>query len=49
MSKTQVLLLIGAFLTLTFGSFIYYVITWDPCACSPTGLTAPGAIESDYA
>ncbi len=29
MSKTRILLLIAAFLTVTIGSFIYYVATWD--------------------
>lgn len=29
MSNLQVLLLITAFLTLTIGSFIWYIATWD--------------------
>ena len=29
MTNLQVLLLIAAFLTLTIGSFIYYIATWD--------------------
>lgn len=29
MSKTRILLLIAAFLVITFGSFVYYVATWD--------------------
>jgi len=30
MTNRQVLLLIGAFVTLTLGSFIWYIATWDP-------------------
>lgn len=29
MTNRQVLLLIGAFVTLTLGSFIWYIATWD--------------------
>ena len=29
MTKTQILLLIAAFLTLTLGSFVWYIVTWD--------------------
>lgn len=29
MSKTQILLLILAFVALTFGSFIWMIVTWD--------------------
>ncbi|WP_342078443.1 hypothetical protein [Yoonia sp. SS1-5] len=29
MSNAQVLLLIAAFVTLTLGSFIWFIVTWD--------------------
>ncbi|WP_420862416.1 hypothetical protein [Algirhabdus cladophorae] len=29
MSTSRILLLIGGFILLTFGSFIYFVATWD--------------------
>jgi|TARA_B110000090_G_scaffold155404_1_gene170756 hypothetical protein len=29
MTNLQVLMLIGAFITLTFGSFLWFIITWD--------------------
>jgi hypothetical protein len=29
MSNRQVLLLIAAFVALTFGSFVWYIVTWD--------------------
>jgi len=29
MSKTQILLLILAFVLITFGSFIWMIVTWD--------------------
>jgi hypothetical protein len=29
MTNRQVLMLIGAFVTLTLGSFIWYIATWD--------------------
>ncbi len=32
MTNLQVLLLIAAFLTLTIGSFIWYIATWDSTA-----------------
>ena len=35
MSNLQILLLIGAFLTLTIGSFVYYVATWDAAKEEP--------------
>ena len=42
MSTPQILLLIGAFLTLTVGSFIYYVATWDAEKEQPVSLITPG-------
>ncbi len=41
MSNLQVLLLIGAFLTLTIGSFVYYVATWDKAAKEPVTVILP--------
>ncbi len=41
MSIFQILLLIGAFLTLTVGSFIYYVATWDADKEQPVSLSTP--------
>ena len=41
MSTPQILLLIGAFLTLTVGSFIYYVATWDAEKEQPVTLITP--------
>ncbi len=32
MTNLQVLMLIAAFLTLTIGSFIWYIATWDSTA-----------------
>ncbi len=32
MTNLQVLLLIAAFLTLTIGSFVWYIATWDSTA-----------------
>ena len=32
MTNRQVLLLIAAFVTLTLGSFIWYIATWDSAA-----------------
>ena len=43
MTNLQVLLLIGAFIVLTFGSFIWFIVTWNAEAeesISMTG-TAP--------
>lgn len=43
MKKT--LLLIAAFLTLTIGSFIWYVITWGAESAQPIGQLLPAQIE----
>ena len=32
MSNKQILMLITAFVTLTLGSFIWFIATWDPAA-----------------
>ncbi|WP_199910663.1 hypothetical protein [Loktanella sp. Alg231-35] len=45
MTNLQVLLLIAAFLTLTVGSFIYYIATWDADKEQPIGQLAPAFIE----
>lgn len=41
MTNLHVLLLIAAFLTLTIGSFIWFIATWDAAAEEPIGLTTP--------
>ena len=41
MSNLQVLLLIAAFLTLTVGSFIYYIATWDASEREPVSIILP--------
>ena len=46
MSTPQILLLIGAFLTLTVGSFIYYVATWDADKEQPVSLLTPGLVPA---
>ncbi len=48
MTNRQILLLIAAFVTLTFGSFIWFIVTWDPCACAPSGLTMPPQSERAF-
>ena len=45
MTNAQVLLLIAAFVTLTLGSFIWFIATWDADKEQPIGLLAPTAIE----
>ena len=45
MTNRQVLLLIAAFVTLTLGSFIWYIATWDPCACLPSTFAPSHASE----
>lgn len=43
MSNRQILLLIAAFILLTFGSFIWFVVTWNAEAEPQLGhLGAPG-------
>ena len=41
MSNIQVLLLIAAFLTVTIGSFVYYIATWDADAEQPVSIILP--------
>ncbi|EET48527.1 hypothetical protein [Thalassobium sp. R2A62] len=41
MTNLQVLLLIGAFITLTLGSFIWYIATWDAEAEQPITYLTP--------
>jgi len=41
MSTPQILLLIGAFLLLTVGSFIYFVATWDAEKEQPVSIIWP--------
>lgn len=43
MKKT--LLLIAAFLTLTIGSFIWFIVTWDADNEQPIGQLLPAQIE----
>ena len=45
MSKTRILMLIVAFLTLTLGSFIWFIATWDAEKEQPIGQFAPMTIE----
>jgi hypothetical protein len=37
MTKLRILALIGAFVSLTLGSFIWYIATWDATTRAPTG------------
>ena len=48
MSKTRILMLIVAFLTLTLGSFIWFIATWDAAAEEPLGQNAPRTIERAF-
>lgn len=41
MSKTHILLMILAFVTLTFGSFIWFIITWDAGKEKSIGFALP--------
>lgn len=41
MSTLQILMLIAVFLIITFGSFIYFVATWDAENEQPVSSTAP--------
>jgi len=43
MTKVHILLLIAAFITLTFGSFIWFIATWNADAEQPVSMqtTAP--------
>ncbi|PRY78144.1 hypothetical protein CLV80_104108 [Yoonia maritima] len=45
MNKTKTLLLIAAFVTLTLGSFIWFIVTWDPAKEQPIGQLTPAQIE----
>ncbi len=45
MTNRQVLLIIAAFVTLTLGSFIWFIATWDAAAEEPLGQNAPITIE----
>jgi len=47
MSNLQILLLIGAFLTLTLASFIWFIATWDAEKEQPVSLTVPTPTERD--
>lgn len=44
-TKTNILILIAAFITLTLGSFIWFIATWDADNEQPIGLLAPASIE----
>ena len=41
MTNAQVLLLIAAFLSLTVGSFVYYIATWDADAEESLTIISP--------
>jgi hypothetical protein len=45
MSIKKILLLIAAFVTLTLGSFIWFIATWDADNEQPIGHFAPAHIE----
>ena len=45
MTNRQVLLLIAAFITLTLGSFIWFIATWDADNEQPIGQLVPASIE----
>ena len=45
MTNRQVLMLIAAFITLTLGSFIWFIATWDADKEQPIGQLAPTSIE----
>jgi hypothetical protein len=45
MSIVKTLLLIAAFVTLTFGSFIWFIATWDADKEQPIGQLTPAHIE----
>ncbi len=48
MKRSHILLLITAFLTLTVGSFIWFIATWDAEAEEPLGQNAPITIERAF-
>ena len=45
MTNRQVLMLIAAFVTLTLGSFIWFIATWDAGKEEPIGQLTPAFIE----
>ncbi|MDO6588916.1 MULTISPECIES: hypothetical protein [Rhodobacterales] len=45
MSNAKVLLIIAAFVALTLGSFIWFIVTWDPDKEQPIGQLTPAQIE----
>ena len=49
MSKSRILLLIGLFLTLTMGSFVYYIVTWDPAERAPVSFNVPQILPPEAA
>ncbi len=48
MTNHQVLMIIAAFVTLTVGSFIWFIATWDAAAEEPLGQNAPITIERAF-
>ncbi len=46
MSNARILLLIAAFVTLTLGSFIWFIVTWDPEKEQPVGMHNPALLPS---
>ena len=45
MTNRRVLLIIAAFVTFTFGSFIWFIATWDADKEQPIGQLTPAQIE----
>lgn len=45
MSKIQIIALIIAFLTLTIGSFVWFIATWDASKEQPIGLSTPPQLQ----
>ena len=45
MTNGKVLMMIAAFITLTLGSFIWFIATWDADKEEPIGQFAPAFIE----
>lgn len=48
MNNRRVLLLIAAFVTLTLGSFIWFIATWNPQMEQPVGQNTTMVVEGPY-
>ncbi len=46
MNNARVLMMIAAFLALTLGSFIWFIVTWDPDKEQPVGMQTPSPLPS---